>query len=91
MYAHQAKKLRAGDKVVWSKDNELCNGEVTRKYYNTICIKWDDQAEPTVHYADLMPHVFTPAQLEQMKKEAEVAAAMPAVLAERRKLLYRWT
>ena len=91
MHTHQAKKLKVGDEVIWSKPGDVqCNGRVVYKHYDTIDIHWSDAEKPNRHYANLMPHVYTAEQLKQMADEKSVASKMEQVKAEMRKREYAW-
>ncbi len=83
MQDYQAKRLKVGDHVIWSKksvyDERLVNvdldgqeGTVVRKRYNTVWIKWDDGVERT-HRAMFMDYIFTQEQLDQIAKEQQLA------------------
>ena len=74
MRKSQAKKLKSGDRVIWTgqiHSSEAINGTVIKKAYNTIWIKWDDGLEKT-HYAETMEYVFTQAQLDEIDCERKV-------------------
>lgn len=92
MMTNQAKRLKVGEKVVWSKSGApVEEGVVTRKYYNTIYIQWADQAEPFKHYADTMNYAFTPQQLIDLETQARVAERVKELAVERRNKPYVWT
>lgn len=84
MYKHQAKKLKAGDTVV-RKERDGVRGVVTRKHYNTIWIKWDDQSEDRRHFAEAMDNVFTVEQLDGIGREKRLAEEVKKISVERLK------
>lgn len=65
MKKSQAKKLKAGDRVLWDKPGERIGGTITWKRYNTVKIKWDDGVEQT-QYAETMDRVWTQEQLDEL-------------------------
>jgi hypothetical protein len=54
----QAKKLKAGDRVIWKHGKFEVGGTVVGKKWNTVWINWDDGFQK-VHYAETMDYVFT--------------------------------
>jgi hypothetical protein len=90
MMSYQAKRLKVNDRVVWSKPGSPDTpGEVVKKWYNSIWIKWEDVLEPVLHYADLMPYVFTPAQLKEIETEKEMAVKLQEMKKEDLKKPYK--
>jgi hypothetical protein len=89
MLKSQAKKLKAGDRVIWTNGAHV-GGVVVKKKWNTVWILWDDGLEKT-HYADTMDHVFTAEQLAQLEEEKRVAEKVKDVQSEWRKTRpYKW-
>ncbi len=85
MRKSQAKLLKAGDRVLWSKgDAPHVGGAVLKKKYNTVWIRWDDGIERT-HYADSMDHVYTAEQLEAIEQEKRMAARIDEINREKLK------
>lgn len=85
MMKSQAKKLKAGDRVIWSRcvtvDRNV-HGTVTAKKYNTVWIEWDDGTKQTM-YAETMDCVFTQKQLDDIDEQDRVVEKVKKWNAER--------
>lgn len=76
MMKSQAKRLLAGTVVFWHGEGKESRGVVIRKYYNTVYIQWDDDIGEKTHFAETMDNVFTQEQLDAIKANKKVIAAV---------------
>jgi hypothetical protein len=62
MTGEQSRKLKAGDKVRWQKD-QADLGTVTETNWAGVTVKWDSRSEQTIQHNDM-------AQVERATKTA---------------------
>lgn len=91
MTKSQAKKLKAGDRVLWhGTDKYGIGGVVVRKHYNTVWIKWDDGVEQT-QFAETMDNVWTADQLAAIEENNRVVEKVKEISKEKQlKQPYSW-
>lgn len=63
MHPWEAKKLKAGDRVLWTSPAGTVHGTVVKKRYNSVWIQWDGGAS-TQYTAAHMDKIHTQARLD---------------------------